>query len=125
MNTKAESEGSSLDTLKLGLVVLLLIGGVAGFYYFAEQALVIRVGGLLVLIAVCAFIAYQTQVGKRIWSFAHESRNEVRKVVWPSRQETVQTTLLVIAMVIVVALLLWALDSLLGWGVKLLIGQGG
>jgi len=125
MNTKAESEGSSLDTVKLGLVVLLLIGGIAAFYYFAEQSLVIRVGGLLLLVAICAVIAYQTQTGKRVWGFAQDSRNEVRKVVWPTRQETVQTTLLVMAMVIVVALLLWALDSLLGWGVKLLIGQGG
>ncbi len=125
MNTKAESEGSSLDTVKLGLVVLLLIGGIAAFYYFAEQSLVIRVGGLLVLVAICAAITYQTQTGKRLWGFAHDSRNEVRKVVWPTRQETVQTTLLVMAMVIVVALLLWAVDSLLGWGVKLLIGQGG
>ena len=125
MNTKAESESSSLDTVKLGLVILLLVGGIVAFYYFAEQSLLIRVGGLLVLVGVCVAIAYQTQTGRRVWGFAHDARNEVRKVVWPTRQETVQTTLLVMAMVIVVALLLWALDSLLGWGVKLLIGQGG
>jgi len=125
MNTKVEAEGSRLDTVKLGVVLLLLVGGVAAFYYFAEQSLVLRVGGLLVVLGVSAAIAYSTDLGRRFWGLTQDSRNEVRKVVWPSRQETIQTTLLVMAMVVVVALILWALDALLGWGVQQLIGQGG
>ena len=125
MNTKVEAEESRFDTVKLGLVLLLLAGGIAAFYYFAEQSLLIRVGGLLVVVAASAAIAYTTDLGRRFWGLTQDSRNEVRKVVWPSRQETVQTTLLVMAMVIVVALILWALDAFLGWGVKQLIGRGG
>ncbi len=125
MNTKVESETSKLDTLKLGLVVLLLAGGVAAFHYYGDQSLLIRVAGLLVLIAISAVIAYQTEIGRRFWGLAQESRTEVRKVVWPNRQETLQTTLLVFAMVIVVALILWGLDAILGWGIKQVVGRGG
>ncbi len=125
MNTKVEAEGSRFDSIKLGIVLLLLVGGIVAYHYFGEQPLLIRIGGLLVVVAVCAAITYSTELGRRLWGLVHESRNEVRKVVWPSRQETVQTTLLVMAMVVVMALILWALDALLGWGVKFLIGHGG
>ena len=114
-----------LDKIKLLVAVLLIAAGIAGFYYFAEQALLYRVLGLLVVIAVSVFVALQTQVGMDAWNFGRSAVLEVRKAVWPSRQETVQTTLLVMVMVIIMGLMLWLFDMFLGWAIKMLIGQGG
>jgi preprotein translocase subunit SecE len=83
-----------------------------------------RVLALLALVAVALGVMFTTQLGQGIWSFLRDSRNEVRKVVWPTRQETVQTTLLVIAMVVLVGIMLWLMDILLRWAVMLLTGQG-
>ena len=113
------------DKIKLLVAVLLIAAGIAGFYYFAEQALLYRVLGLLVVIAVSVFVALQTQMGMDAWSFGRSAILEVRKAVWPSRQETVQTTLLVMVMVIIMGLMLWLFDMFLGWAIKMLIGQGG
>ena len=113
------------DKIKLLVAVLLIAAGIAGFYYFAEQALLYRVLGLLVVIAVSAFVALQSQQGMDAWNFGRSAILEVRKAVWPSRQETVQTTLLVMVMVIIMALMLWLFDMFLLWAVKLLTGQGG
>ena len=113
------------DKIKLLVAVLLIAAGIAGFYYFAEQALLYRVLGLLVVIAVSAFVALQTQQGMDTWNFGRSAILEVRKAVWPSRQETVQTTLLVMVMVIIMGLMLWLFDMFLLWAVKLLTGQGG
>ena len=114
-----------LDKIKLLVAVLLIAAGITGFYYFAEQALLYRVLGLLVVIAVSAFVALQTQVGMEAWNFGRSAILEVRKAVWPSRQETGQTTLLVMVMVIIMGLMLWLFDMFLGWAIKMLIGQGG
>ena len=113
------------DKIKLLVAVLLIAAGIAGFYYFAEQALLYRVLGLLVVIAVSAFVALQTKLGMDAWNFGHSAILEVRKAVWPSRQETVQTTLLVMVMVIIMGLMLWLFDIFLAWAIKMLISQGG
>jgi len=118
----AEASGSRLDGLKWVGVALLVALGVASNIYFANESLLYRVIGLLGLALVAGFIALQTAHGKALWSMVRESRTEIRKVVWPTRQEAVQTTMIVVAFVVVVALLLWGLDSLLGWLVSLIIG---
>jgi len=125
MNTKAEVEATGLDTIKLIAVVVLLIAGVVGFYYFGSQPLWMRLGGLLVVVAAALFVAVQTAVGRQVWGFVSESRAEVRKVVWPTRQETLQTTLVIFVAVLVTALFLWGVDSLLFMAVRYLTGQGG
>ncbi|MCY4221059.1 MAG: preprotein translocase subunit SecE [Thiotrichales bacterium] len=103
---------------------VILGGGIAGFYYWSDESLLLRVVGLLVLSAVALFVAVQTEKGRTAWEFVRESHTEVRKVVWPTRKETVQTTLIVIAMVGLVAIILWLLDGLLAWLVKLMLGTG-
>jgi preprotein translocase subunit SecE len=114
------------DKIKLLVAVLFLAAGIAGYYYFAEQAaLLYRVLGLLAVAAVSVFVALQTQMGMATWNFGRSAALEVRKAVWPSRQETVQTTLLVMVMVIIMGLMLWLFDMFLLWAVKLLTGQGG
>jgi preprotein translocase subunit SecE len=81
--------------------------------------------GLLVMVGITLAIVYQTELGRSSWGYVVASRNEVRKVVWPSRQETVQTTLMVVVMVFVMALLLWIIDWFLAQGVQMLTGSGG
>ena len=124
MSTKVEVQESRGDSVKLGFAVLLLAEGIAGFYYFAEESTLYRVLGLLAVAAVSLAIAYQTMAGRRAWSFVQDSRTEVRKVVWPTRNETLQTTLIVMLLVMLVCVILWALDSLLGWGFTVLTGTG-
>jgi preprotein translocase subunit SecE len=124
MNANTEQAGSALDTVKLLVVVGLLVAGVYGFYSFADQALWMRLAGLLVVIGVAAFVALQTAVGRSVWHFATESRAEVRKVVWPTRQETLQTLLIITIAVLLTALFLWLVDSLLFSIVRYLTGQG-
>ncbi len=113
------------DKIKYILAVLVIGGAIGGFYYYGDQSLLFRVIGMLVAIGISTAIMTQTIVGRQAWAFLGDANIEVRKVVWPSRKETIQTTLLVIAMVIVVALLLWVFDMFLGWAVQLLTGQGG
>jgi preprotein translocase subunit SecE len=127
MNAKTEVEGSSgLDVAKLIAAVAILGAGIAGFYYFADQqALWIRLLGLLVVVGVGAFVALQTTAGRGFWRFAVDARGEVRKVVWPSRQETLQTSLIIFVAVLIMAIFLWAIDSLLFLAVRYLTGQGG
>lgn len=126
MNTQAEAQTSILDIVKQVFSVVLVIGGIAAFYYFAEQVqLIYRVLGLIVIVAAVLGMMLTTELGRSVWSFVQDSKIEVRKVVWPTKDETTRTTLLVFAMVAVVALILWLLDMFLFWGVRLLTGQGG
>jgi preprotein translocase subunit SecE len=125
MNSTVETTSGKLDTFKLGLALLILIAALVGFYFYADEALLYRVIGLLAAVGVSVAIALQTDKGREIWGYFHDAQIEVRKVVWPTRQETVQTTLLVIGMVIIVAIILWLLDMFLGWSIGALMGHGG
>ncbi len=125
MNSKVETKASAFDTVKLIIALLIVIGAVAGYYYFADQSHLYRVLGLLAAVAVAVAVVYQTDKGRRAWGFLHDSQIEVRKVVWPTKQETAQTTLIVIVMVFLVGLFLWLLDMFLSWIVQLVTGVGG
>ncbi len=124
MNSTVETTGGKLDTFKLGLALLILIAALVGFYVYADETLLYRVIGLLAAVGISVGIALQTDKGREIWGYFHDAQIEVRKVVWPTRQETVQTTLLVIGMVIIVAIILWLLDMFLGWSIGALMGHG-
>ena len=126
MVAKAETEVTGkLDSLKMVVAVALLIAGIAQFYYFEGESLLYRVLGLLALVAVAGGVVYTTRMGQGLWSFARDARTEVRKVIWPTRQETVQTTMMVVIMVILVGIMLWLMDMVLRWAVLVLTGQGG
>ncbi|MDM7858502.1 preprotein translocase subunit SecE [Thiopseudomonas acetoxidans] len=122
MNAKADSNASPLDSLKWIIVVALIVIGVVANQYYASESILYRAIGLLVLGAVALFIAAQTAKGRSLLVLAKESRAEIRKVVWPSRPETVQTTLIVVVVVLIMGLLLWGLDTFLGWIVSLIVG---
>ena len=87
-----------------------MVVGVGAFYIYEEQSLLLRVLGLLVVAGVAAAVLMQTTAGRKLWAFAADSRTEVRKVVWPSRQETVQTTFIVLVMVLLMGIILWLVD---------------
>ena len=113
------------DAVKWIVSLAVLVAGLVGFYYFSEHSTLLRVIGLLIAVGVSVVVAVQTEKGRLTWDFMRDSRTEVRKVVWPTRKETTQTTLIVLAVVALVAVIMWMLDSLLGWLVRLLLGQGG
>lgn len=117
-----EATVSRFDSAKWVVVAVLVAAAVVGNSYFADQSLLYRVLGIVAVSAVAGMVALQTAKGVAFWELVKGSRTEIRKVVWPSRQETVQTTLIVLAFVVVVALMLWGLDSLLGWLVSMVIG---
>ncbi|MBL8397836.1 MAG: preprotein translocase subunit SecE [Candidatus Accumulibacter sp.] len=103
------------DKFKFALAVLLLAAGVAGFYLLAEQAMILRILAVLAGVGLAAAVAWRTEPGRRFFDFAKESTTEAKKVVWPSRKETMQTTGLVFAFVVVMALFLWLTDKSLEW----------
>lgn len=116
---------SLMDGIKWSIVILLLLVGSYANYYYGDVSMAIRLVIGIVVFCVLVFIAFQTHQGRRFYQFAKDARMELRKVVWPTRQETVQTTLLVIVMVIITALILWGIDSFLMWAVSWLTGQRG
>lgn len=124
MNAKVEGRSSAADIAKLVVALVLVVAGAIAFNYYDQEMLLLRVLGILVVVGVAGLIMMTTAYGRVGWGFVRDSRTEVRKVVWPNRKETAQTTLVVIIMVIIVGILLWVMDSFLLWAVKLLTGQG-
>ena len=113
---------SPQDRVRWALVGVLLVAAVGGFYYFADQAILYRVLGLVAVMAAAALVAVGSAQGQRFLGFMRESRAEVNKMVWATRAETLQTSLVVFVAVIVMALFLWLLDRILSWAVSLLLG---
>ena len=113
-----------VDNLKIILAVACVVGGVAAYYYFAETALVLRVlmvmGGLIA----AGGVAWLSTPGKEFFAFAQEAWQEAGRDSWPTRKETMQTTAIVFAFVVIMALILFSIDTTLAWIVKLLTGRG-
>ena len=124
MATNSETQGSVFDTVKLLLALVVLVLGIWGFYFYSQEALLYRVLGILAAVGVAIGIAATTAKGKGLIIFLGSSRSEVRKMVWPTRAETMQTTLMVFIMVVILAIFLWFVDMLLGFGVKTLLAVG-
>lgn len=113
---------SKLDSFKLLLAIVVLLLGIAGFYYYEAESQLYRVLGVLFSVMVSAAIISTTRMGQNLIGFARDSRMEVRKVVWPTRQETLQTTLMVIVAVIIIGIFLWLIDMLLGRIIQMVTG---
>ena len=104
-----------MDKVKLAGAVILVIAGLAAFYYFGEQALVLRVLYVLAGLLAGAAVAWFTEPGQTFFAFARESWTETKKVVWPTRKEATQTTAAVFGFVVIMALFLWITDKSLEW----------
>jgi len=112
-----------IERIKLALALLLVVAGVAAFYLLAEQAMVLRVLAVLAGVALSAVVVATTPTGRQAFEFARESLAEARKVVWPSRKETIQTTATVFALVVVMAIFLWIVDIGMTSVVRVLMGR--
>jgi len=124
MNASIEEQpSSSLDGLKWLIVVLLLVAAVGGNYYFGQESVLLRAVGVVVSVGIAGLVAMQTLKGRTALAFAKEARTETRKVVWPTRQEAMQTTGIVLVMTLLMSVLLWGLDSVLFWLVGLITGM--
>ena len=113
------------DNIKFGFAVILVIAGIVGFYVFADSMLVLRVLMVLAGLGSAAGVAWYTEPGQNLLLFSREAVKEARKVVWPTRKETLQTTGIVFVFVAVMALLLWVVDAGLLALVQWLMGRGG
>jgi preprotein translocase subunit SecE len=114
-NPQVETVASSGDKAKLAVAALLVVGAVVVFYLLGKQDMWVRVAALLVLIAAGAGVFFLSESGKELIAFGRDAVRELRKVVWPTRQEATQMTAYVFAFVVVMALFLWITDKSLEW----------
>ncbi|MBV1839199.1 preprotein translocase subunit SecE [Photobacterium ganghwense] len=121
-NAENQSSSSSMDGLKWVAVFALLAAAVVGNYLYSDVSVVLRAATVVVLVAAAGGIAALTAKGKTAIAFARESRMEVRKVVWPTRQEATQTTFIVLAVTVIMALALWGIDGIMVRLVRLVTG---
>jgi preprotein translocase subunit SecE len=122
----AAEKTSPRDNMLWAVGLLILLAGVVGFFHFSGEVMtLIRVLGLLAALGIALAVVGQTARGRMMFAFLRETDVERRKVVWPNRQETMQTTLMVLVITIIVAILLFFMDTLFGWIVRRLIGVAG
>ncbi len=112
-----------IDRIKLALALLLVVAGVAAFYLLAEHAMVLRVLAVIAGIGAAVALLWTTPLGRSAFGFAQESLVEARRVVWPSRKETIQTTATVFLLVVVMGIFLWIVDIGMAYMVKVLMGR--
>jgi preprotein translocase subunit SecE len=124
MTEQVQQGATAVDAVKLAAGVAILAAGIAGFYLLSEQPIWLRWIIVLAALAVGALVSLQSYQGKTFWSFVQSSRIELRKVVWPNRQETMQVTIVVFVMIVILGLFFWGLDTLLGALTRWLTGQG-
>lgn len=122
---KSTEKPSRSNLVAWVFVLLLVVGGIVANSYYSHVAGALRAAGGLVLVIALLALAGTTTQGKKALSFFKGSRMELRKVVWPTRQETIQTTVVVVVMVFAMAVILWGVDSLFLWLVGILTGQRG
>lgn len=114
-NQNVETVTSMADRLKVLLAIAIVVLGVVGFYVLAQQPTVVRVGSVLAGLIVGALVGWSSGPGRRFFAFAKDSWAEARRVVWPTRKETTQMTMIVFAFVVVMAIFLWLVDQGLQW----------
>lgn len=114
-----------MNSLKWVIIAAILSGGVVANLHYSQIDFAYRAALGIVLVAIALGLSYTTSQGQQVFAFAKQSRTEMRKVVWPTRQETVQTALVVVGMVALTALILWGTDTLFMWLVGLITGQRG
>jgi len=128
MNDQAQEQRTAAggaDTAKLIVALALVLAGVAGYYVLSNRSDWLRWGAVVAGVVLGAVVFASSERGRAFWQFGLDSRIELRKVVWPNRQETGTTTAVVFGFVIIAGLFFWMLDLFLAWATRLLTGQGG
>jgi preprotein translocase subunit SecE len=125
MTEQDQTGASALDTVKLIAAVAILVGGIAAFYLLGTYPLAVRWLIVFASFGAGIAVALQSAQGRALWAFVQGSRVELRKVVWPTRQETLQTTLVVVVAIVVMGIFFWILDWLLGSAMQAVTGHGG
>ena len=125
MNSKVEAQQSALDIFRWVAAGIVLVAAVAVFYTLSEESILYAILGLLAALVLAVGMVWSTATGKQARIYLADTRMEVRKVVWPTRQQTVQTTIYVLVMVVIVGIFLWLLDMFFLWVVELATGRGG
>ena len=125
MDSKADSRPTAFDTAKLALAVAIVVGGIFGYFYYAALPMVVRVVIVLASLAVAALVVLRSAQGQALSRFVQASRVELRKVVWPTREETLQTTVAVLIFAAVMGTFFWLLDLFLLTFTRWIMGQGG
>ena len=124
MEAKVDSKPTILDTALLLLSIAVLVGGLFAYYYYSDESVLLRTLGVLVAFSLAVFIALRSAQGKTLWAFIQGARVELRKVVWPTREEAVQTTIIVLVFTMIMGTFFWLLDFLLLWFTRFITGQG-
>ena len=124
METKVEEQPTVVDTAKLALAIVILLAGLVGYYYFADSSTLLRVLGVIVALAVGAVVAFTSLQGRQLWKFIQGARVELNKVVWPTREETIQTTLVVLVVALVGGVFFFLVDRFLLWLTTWIMGRG-
>ena len=124
MDTKVEEQPTVVDTAKLTFAIIVVLAGLVGYYYFADSPGLLRALGVVVALVVAGAIAFTSLQGRTLWKFIQGARVELNKVVWPTREETLQTTLVVLVVALFGGVFFWLLDLLLLWLTTRITGQG-
>jgi preprotein translocase subunit SecE len=124
METKVEEQPTVVDSAKLALAIVIVLAGLVGYYYFADSSALLRALGVILAVAVGAVVALTSLQGKTLWKFIQGARVELNKIVWPTREETIQTTLVVLVVALIGGVFFWLLDLFLLWLTTRIPGQG-
>jgi len=124
MESKVEEQPTIVDTAKLALSIVIVLGGLVAYYYFGDSSTLLRTLGVLLALALAAVVALTSLQGRALWKFVQGARVELSKVVWPTRDETIQTTLVVLVVAVIGGVLFWTLDLFLLWITTRITGTG-
>jgi preprotein translocase subunit SecE len=119
----ADTKPTALDTAKLFLAAAILIGSIVGYYYYGNESVLLRAIGVLVAFGLAVWVALQSAQGHTLMKFVQGSRVELRKVIWPTREETVQTTGIVLLFATIMGVFFWLLDLFLLWFTSFVTGS--
>jgi len=117
--------GGTMDSIKNILALAILVVSIVGYYKYADAHAVVRVLGFIAGVALAVIVFYQSEKGRSWFRYLSSAKKEVRQVIWPTRQETVQMTIIVFIAVIIMSIFLWLVDMFFLWAVQVLTGQGG
>ena len=124
METRVEEQPTIVDTAKLALSIVIVLAGLVAYYYFGDSSALLRTVGVLLAVALAAVVALTSLQGRTLWKFIQGARVELSKVVWPTREETIQTTIVVLIVAVIGGVIFWTLDFFLLWITTRITGTG-